>query len=169
MGLRIELIWAMTRNRVIGRDAGLPWRLPKDLRHFMRTTLGHPVIMGRKTFESMPGPLPRRTNIVISRNPDYAPDDVIVVADLASALQIANDQARADGLETVFVVGGAEIYREALPVATHLHVTEIDAEINGDTFFPAIDWSEWRCVSREDHAVDADHAWPFSIARYERA
>jgi dihydrofolate reductase len=169
MSLRIALIWAMARNRVIGRDNDLPWRLPKDLRYFMRTTVGYPVIMGRKTFESMNAPLPRRTNIVVTRNPDYAPAGARVAADLESALEIAAEQCRVDGKDTIFIAGGAEIYRRGLEIATHLHVTEIDAEFDGDTFFPPVDWSAWRLISREDHPADGDHAWPFSISVWERS
>ena len=168
MSLRIALIWAQARNGVIGRDNDLPWHLPKDLKYFMRTTVGHPVIMGRRTFESMNAPLPRRTNIVVTRNPDYAPAGAIVAPDLQTALQIAAEQCRRDGKDTLFIAGGAEIYRRGLEVATHLHVTEIDAEFGGDTFFPEVDWSAWQRVSREDFPVDAEHAWPFTISVWER-
>ena len=168
MSLRIALIWAQAENRVIGRDNDLPWHLPKDLKHFMRTTVGHPVIMGRRTFESMNAPLPRRTNIVVTRNPDYRPPGALVARDLDAALALAAEQCRRDGKDTIFIAGGAEIYRRGLDIATHLIVTEIDAEFEGDTFFPELDWSKWCCVSREENAVDSDHAWPFSISVWER-
>jgi dihydrofolate reductase len=168
MSLRIALIWAMARNRVIGRDNDLPWHLPKDLKHFMRTTVGHPVIMGRRTFESMNAPLPRRTNIVVTRNPDYRPAGALVAADLDAALALAEADCAATGKDTIFIAGGAEIYRLGLAIATHLIVTEIDAEFDGDTFFPAYDPAEWRCVERAEHPADAEHAWPFSIAVWER-
>jgi dihydrofolate reductase len=168
MSLRIALIWAMARNRVIGRDNDLPWHLPKDLKHFMRTTVGHPVIMGRRTFESMNAPLPRRTNIVVTRNPDYRPAGALVAADLDAALALAKADCAATGKDTIFIAGGAEIYRLGLAIATHLIVTEIDAEFDGDTFFPEYDPADWRCVEREDHPADAEHAWRFSIAVWER-
>ncbi|MBX3707933.1 MAG: dihydrofolate reductase [Pseudomonadales bacterium] len=168
MAMRIALIWAMARNRVIGRDNDLPWHLPKDLKHFMRTTVGHPVIMGRRTFESMNAPLPQRTNIVVTRNPDYRPAGALVAADLDSALALARAECATSGKDTIFIAGGAEIYRLGLEIATHLIVTEIDAEFAGDTFFPEVDWSAWREVSCEDHAIDAEHAWPFSIRVLER-
>jgi len=168
MNLHVALIWAMTRNRVIGRGNAIPWHLPKDLKHFMRTTLGHPVIMGRRTFESLPAPLPRRTTIVVTKNADYAPVGATVAADLETALEIAAAQCRIDGKDTVFIAGGAEIYRRALEVATHLYMTEIDADVDGDTFFPEVDWSSWRCVSHEDFPADAQHAWPFSISVWVR-
>jgi len=168
MALRIALIWAQARNRVIGRDNDLPWHLPKDLKHFMRTTVGHPVIMGRRTFESMNAPLPRRTNIVVTRNPDYRPAGALVAADLDAALATAAEACRRDGKDTIFVAGGAEIYRRGLEIATHLYVTDINAEFEGDTFFPEVDWARWREVSREEFPVDAEHAWPFSISVWER-
>jgi len=168
MAPRIALIWAQARNRVIGRDNDLPWHLPKDLKHFMRTTVGHPVIMGRRTFESMKAPLPRRTNIVVTRNPDYRPAGALVAADLDVALALAAADCEATGKDTIFIAGGAEIYRRGLAIATHLIVTAIDAEFTGDTFFPEVDWSAWRQVSRETHPVDAEHAWPFSIEVWER-
>jgi dihydrofolate reductase len=168
MSLRIALIWAQARNRVIGRDNDLPWHLPKDLKHFMRTTVGHPVIMGRRTFESMNAPLPRRTNIVVTRNPDYRPEGALVAADLDAALELARGECETTGKDTIFIAGGAEIYRRGLEMATHLYVTDIHAEFEGDTFFPEVDWSRWRCVNREDFSVDAEHAWPFSISLWER-
>jgi dihydrofolate reductase len=168
MAHRIALIWAQARNRVIGRDNDLPWHLPRDLKHFMRTTVGHPVIMGRRTFESMKAPLPRRTNIVVTRNPDYRPAGALVAADLDAALALAAADCEATGRGTIFIAGGAEIYRLGLELATHLIVTAIDAEFAGDTFFPEVDWAAWRQVSREDHPADAEHAWPFSIQVWER-
>lgn len=168
MAPRIALIWAQARNRVIGRDNDLPWHLPKDLKHFMRTTVGHPVIMGRRTFESMKAPLPRRTNIVITRNPDYRAAGAIVAPDLDAALAIAAEECRHDGKDAIFVAGGAEIYRLGLDLATQLIVTAVDAEFAGDTFFPEVDWSAWRQVNREVHPADSEHAWPFSIEVWER-
>jgi dihydrofolate reductase len=160
MALRIALIWAMTRNRVIGRDNALPWRLPREMQHFMRTTMGHPVVMDK--------PLPRRTNIVITRNPDYVAEGARVVPDLDAAIALGTEICERDGRDTIYVIGGAEIYRQALPVATHLYVTEIEAEIAGDTAFPEIDWSRWRRVRCEEFPADEAHAWPFTIAVWER-
>jgi dihydrofolate reductase len=159
----------MTRNRVIGQGNGLPWRLPKDLQFFMKTTMGHPVVMGRKTFETMKAPLPGRTNIVVTRDPDYRRAGVLVAGDLTGALALAEAQARQDGRDEIFVAGGAEIYRLALDVATRLYVTEIDAELQGDTFFPELDWSRWRRVRSEVHAPDPSHAYGFTISIFERA
>jgi dihydrofolate reductase len=168
MEARIALIWAMARNRVIGRDNDLPWHLPKDLKHFMRTTLGHPVIMGRRTFESMQAPLPRRTNIVVTGNPDYRPSGAQVAPDLETALALARADCAATGKDTIFIAGGAEVYRRGLEIASHLIVTAIDAEFDGDTWFPEVDWTAWRQVSCEQHPVDAEHGVPFSIEVWER-
>ena len=167
--MHVSLIWAMTRNGVIGRGNGLPWRLPKDMQFFMKTTMGHPVIMGRRTFETMKAPLPGRTNIVVTRDPDYGRQGVRVAADFATALALAEEQCRRDDVDEVFVAGGAEIYRLALGVATRLYVTEIEAEVDGDTFFPAFDWKGWRKVRSERVAADASHAYGFTISVFERA
>ena len=159
----------MSRNRVIGRGNGLPWRLPKDMQFFMTSTMGHPVIMGRKTFESMKAPLPGRTNIVVTRNVEYRREGIRVAADLAAALTIAREQCRADGVDEVFIAGGAEIYKAALALATRLYVTEVDADMEGDTFFPEFDWRPWRRMSSEHYPADASHSSPFSISVFERA
>lgn len=159
----------MSRNRVIGRDNGLPWRLPKDMQFFMTSTMGHPVIMGRRTFESMKAPLPGRTNIVVTRNADYGREGIRVAADLAAAMAMAREQCRTDGVDEFFVVGGAEIYRAALTLATRLYVTEVDAELEGDTFFPEFDWRAWRRLRCEHFPADASHNYPFSISVFERA
>ena len=175
MGVQIALIWAMARNGVIGRDNALPWRLPADMAYFRRTTLGHPVIMGRRTFESLRAPLPRRLNIVVSRRPGFgsvaaaAGSDVQVAQGFDAAVGLAETRARATSVDTVFVIGGAALYQAALPRASVLHVTQIDAEVSGDVCFPELDWSRWRCVDTERHPADAEHAWPFSISRWVRA
>jgi dihydrofolate reductase len=124
--------------------------------------------MGRRTFESMDKPLSRRTNIVITRNRDYRAEGAHVVPDLDAALALGKEICERDDRDTIYVIGGAEIYRQALPRATHLYVTEIDAEIDGDTVFPDIDWSKWRRMSCEEFPEDDKHAWPFTIAVWER-
>lgn len=168
--MKLALIWAMTRNRVIGRDNDLPWHLPREMKHFMTTTRGHPVIMGRRTFESMDcKPLPRRTNIVVTRTEGYPAPGAVVAADLDQAVELARRQCEADGVEEAFVIGGAGLYQEALAVADRLYVTEIDAELEGDTFFPEVDWSRWRRISSERFAADERHAYPFTISVFERA
>ena len=166
--MHIALIWAMSRNGVIGRGNRLPWRLPKDMQFFMATTMGKPVIMGRRTFESMKAPLPGRTNIVITRNADYHREGIKVAHDLSAALALAEAQCLIDGRDEIMVAGGADIYRLALPVATRLYVTTVDADLDGDTFFPEIDFKQWREVRSESFPADAANSYPFTIAVFER-
>jgi len=162
--MRVSLIWAMTRNRVIGRDNALPWRLPDEMRHFMRTTLGHTVIMGRKQFDAMGKPLPKRTNVVVSRNPAYAANGAVVVRTIDEAIEYA----RAAGDDEAMVIGGGEIYSLALPKADRLYFTLIDTEMDGDTFFPAFDETQWKEVEREDHDADERHPFAYSIRVLDR-
>ena len=137
--MRISLIWAMAENGVIGRDNRLPWRLPVDMKHFMTTTMGKPVIMGRKTLESMKSPLPGRTNIVLTRDPLWQRDGVQVVGELSEALDLAEQQGLIDGVDETMIIGGAEIYALALPLAERLYVTRVHAEPAGMcTFRPLI-------------------------------
>lgn len=166
--MRISLIWAMSRNRVIGRDNDLPWHLARDMKHFMTTTRGHPVIMGRRQFESMPRALPHRTNIVMSRNTQYAAPGATVVGSLEAALDEARRQGRRDGVDEIFVIGGADAYRLALPLAHRLYVTEVDAVVQGDVYFPDFSWSDWRQVSRESFPADAANDYPFTVSVFDR-
>jgi dihydrofolate reductase len=149
--MELVLVVARARNGVIGRDGTLPWQLPADLKRFKRMTVGKPVIMGRKTFESIGKPLPGRQNIVLSRDPAWRAEGVSVVANLAEAVAAAglDPRARADG---IMVIGGAQIYAEALPSATRIELTEVDAEPDGDTILPAFDPARWREVARETHS-----------------
>ena len=166
--MKIALIWAMAKNRVIGRDNGLPWRLPDDMRHFMNTTMGRPVIMGRRTFESMPGPLTGRANIVLTSRANYSPDGILVAADFDAGLAVAEECCAKNGTHTAFVIGGARVYELALPVADQLFVTWVEAEVEGDTWFPEVDWSIWEEIASRSHAADATHDHPFRIASYVR-
>lgn len=136
---KIVIVVAAARNGVIGRDGDMPWRLPSDLKRFKALTLGKPVIMGRKTFESIGKPLPGRPNIVISRNPDFSVAGVTAVQSLEAAISVAGTEARALGTDEICVIGGGEIYRQAIGRADVLHITEVGAEIEGDTRFPAVD------------------------------
>ena len=165
----ISLIWAMSDEGVIGRGNALPWRLPKDMQFFMTATMGKPVIMGRKTFESMKAPLPGRTNIVMSRDPVYARQGVKVVSNFAEALKAAKAQCLVDGVEEIMVAGGAEIYRLGLAVATRLYVTRVHGQVDGDTHFPEVDWSRWREARIESFEADERHSHPFSIGVYNRS
>ena len=158
----------MAENGVIGGDNRLPWRLPVDMKHFMTTTMGKPVIMGRKTLESMKSPLPGRTNIVLTRNPLWQRDGVQVVGELSEALDLAEQQGLIDGVDETMIIGGAEIYALALPLAERLYVTRVHAEPAGDVYFPPIDLDAWRLLSQQQHPADDRHSASCSIEVYER-
>ena len=164
----ISLIWAMADNGVIGRDGGLPWRLPRDMQFFMAVTMGKPVIMGRKTFETLKAPLPGRTNIVLTRDPDYQRPGVVVAANFAEALKLARERCLADGREEIMIAGGAEIYRLGLAVATRLYVTRVHGEMEGDTRFPEVDFSLFEETTSESFPADDRHSHPFTISIYQR-
>lgn len=160
--MKITLIVAMARNRVIGRNNELPWRLASDLKRFKSLTMGHHVIMGRKTYDSIGRPLPGRTFIVVSRSWKTAPEGVLVVRSVEEALETAC------GEEEVFVLGGADIFRLTLPIAHRLHLTLVHADVEGDILFPKIDFSEWRLVSQEDRSADENNEHAVSFLIYER-
>ena len=155
------LVAAVARNGVIGASGRLPWHLPEDLKHFRKITLGHPVIMGRRTWESLGKPLPGRENIVVSRRAGFAPPGASVATSLAGAIALCA------GEPVAFVIGGAELYGAALPLADGLVLTEIDRDYAGDTVFPAWDRSAWRATQREAHA--AADGTRFEFVLYERA
>ena len=159
---RISVIAALAKNRVIGIENRLPWRLPEDLAHFKALTLGHPILMGRKTFESLGRPLPGRTNIVITRNANYNPDGCLVADSIPAALALCAD------VEEVFFIGGAELYVQAIPLADRLYLTEVDIEAEGDAWFPDTDHSAFREVSRETHTGEKGDALGFDFVVYER-
>ena len=160
---RLTLIAAVAKNRVIGNGNALPWRLPEDLKRFKALTLGHPVIMGRKTWESLGRPLPGRTNIVISRRVDFHAPGATSVGSLEAALA----KAEATGTDEAFIIGGAEIYAQALPLARRLQLTEIDRDYAGDAFFPSLDPAEWHETERAAHHAAAN--FDYAFVTYERA
>ena len=162
--MSISIIAAMGTNRVIGRGNGLPWNLPADTRFFKETTRGHPVIMGRKTFDTMGKPLPGRRNIVITRRPHLEIPGTEVVSSLEAALSLVNVQE-----EEVFIIGGSEIYEMALAIADRMYLTLIHESFEGDTFFPEFDESDWVVVSRRDHEADERNPHAFSFLTYERS
>lgn len=166
--MQLSMIWAMAENRVIGRNNSLPWRLPNDMRHFMQTTLGRPVIMGRKTFESMKAPLPGRTNIVLTQNPDWQRDGVQVVATLKEAIELAESQGLIDGVDEVMVIGGGQIYEMALPMADKLYVTLVHDEPQGDVFFPEFDLASWVVIAEQRFEADERHSSAYTIQTLER-
>ncbi|QFT56660.1 dihydrofolate reductase [Microbulbifer sp. THAF38] len=163
----IALIAAVARNGAIGRDNELPWRLSGDLQFFKRTTMGKPVVMGRKTFESIGRPLPGRANIVITRNPDWRAEGVEVVSTLEAGLELADKHAQEAGASELMVIGGAQIYRLSMPLAARLYVTEVDAEVAGDAFFPEVDDS-WVEVARECYPASEKNEYNYALVRYDR-
>ncbi|QOC22342.1 dihydrofolate reductase [Wenzhouxiangella sp. AB-CW3] len=158
----IVLVAAMARRRAIGRDGGMPWHLPADLRHFKAVTLGHPVIMGRRTFESIGRPLPGRLNVVISRRRPELPEGVELAAGLDQALSVCREHER------VMVIGGGEIYAQALAVATHMELTFIDADVEADTHFPAWPTEQWQLESMAVRAADDANPFPLSFCSFCR-
>ena len=165
MSLGVALVAALDRNRAIGRGNALPWHLPDDLKRFKALTLGAPILMGRKTAESLGRALPKRRNLVLTRGAraPFAGMEAVATLDEARAL------ATADGAEALCVIGGGELYSLTLPMATQLFLTHVDTEVDGaDTFFPAFDPAQWRVVAREAHAADDRHAFAFEYVDYVR-
>lgn len=157
----ISLIAAVAHNQVLGRDNRLLWRLPDDLRHFKKMTQGKPIVMGRKTFESIGRPLPGRDNRIVSRQSDIHVKGCRVFSSLQDALYIGEEPE-------VVVIGGGQVYAEALPVAHRIYLTEVDVSVEGDTWFPVIDSNQWKEISRESHAADENHDYRFIFRVLER-
>ena len=157
----ISFVVAMARNGVIGKDNQLPWRLPADLRHFKAVTMGKPVVMGRRTYESIGRPLPGRTNIVVTRDPAYTTEGCVVVHSVEEALTATG------AAEEVMIIGGAELYRQLLPRADRIYLTRIEEDVAGDTYFPQLDADRWRERSREEHAPDVDNPHTYSFILLE--
>ncbi|WFF40217.1 dihydrofolate reductase [Salinicola endophyticus] len=164
----VAMIAALSQNRVIGVDNQLPWYLPEDLKHFKALTLGKPLVMGRKTFESIGRPLPGRLNIVITRSPSYRHEGVRVCHDLAAALALADQQALIDGADEIMVMGGGEIYAQALPLASHLYLTEVAVTLNGDAHFPTLEDGQWQEIERVAGAAKPGQP-DYAFVHYRRA
>jgi dihydrofolate reductase len=161
----ISLVYAVSRNGVIGKDGGLPWRIPSDLKHFKEVTMGKPIIMGRKTWESLPRkPLPGRANIVISRRPGFVAEGAMVAHDVEAALQVAG----AGGADEICVIGGADVFKALWPSAQRIYLTLVLAEVDGDTFMPQISPEEWSEVSRMGVVKAEKDSHPFETVSYER-
>ncbi len=163
----ISLIAAHTENRVIGKNNDLPWKLPKDMKYFMETTRGHHVVLGRKNYESIPPkyrPLPDRVNMIITRQRNYEAPQCTIVHSVEEAIQIAQKAGETE----LFIIGGAEIYAMALPLAHRLYITEIKTTLEGDTFFPEYDRTQWKELSRQAHPTDEKHAYAFDFVVYSR-
>jgi dihydrofolate reductase len=161
--MRLALIVAMAENRVIGRNNQLPWRIPADLRHFKALTLGKPVIMGRKTYESIGRPLPGRDNIVISADSGYQAEGCQVVHSVEQALEAAGS------CEEAMIIGGANLYRQTLENADRLYLTLVKAEPEGDTWFPEIELQQWREIERQAHTADENNEYDYDFVVLERA
>ena len=160
--MRRSLVVAVARNGVIGRDNHLPWKLPDDLAYFKRVTMGHPIVMGRRTWESIGRPLPGRKNIVVTHNRAFSAPGCVVVHSLEDAWKAAGDA------EEVCVIGGTTLFEESLPVADLIHLTEVEADVEGDTFFPDFDRTQWIEHEVVRHPADERHAYPFRIVVLER-
>jgi len=156
--IKVAMIAAMGRNRVIGRDNQMPWHLPEDLKYFKATTMGKPIVMGRKTFDSLGRPLPGRANIVVSRQSGLSIPGVEVVASIEQGLELAQQRAEQDGVDEIMVIGGGNLYEQCLPLAGRLYLTRVQLEPEGDAWFPAINDADW--VLRESRTVAAGEGFP---------
>lgn len=162
MPVSLSIISAMDENRLIGRDNALPWQLPADLVFFKKTTMGKPIIMGRKTFESIGKPLPGRRNIIISRDPGYQAEGCDSSQSIDAALALVDDQPEA------MLIGGAMLYQQTMGIADHLYITEIHEKFEGDAWFPEINPAHWQETWREDHAADERNLYAFTFVKYRR-
>lgn len=166
---RISLIAAVAENGVIGADGDLPWRLPSDFAFFKRTTMGKPLVMGRKTFESIGKPLPGRTNIVVTRQKGYQPDGVIVIDSLDASIEHAQTIAVADGVDEIMIGGGGQIYAEAMDRADRLYITHVEARPDGHVQFPQIDPAVWKVVDEPDVTPSPKDSHSYRVEIYEKA
>ena len=158
----VTLIVAVADTGVIGRDNTLPWHLPDDLKRFKRLTMGKPIVMGRKTYESIGKPLPGRRNIVLTRDANYRRDGVTVVHDVDAAMRAAGEAPE------IMIIGGADLFRLFRPRAGRIHLTRVHGDISGDVLWPELDRSEWSVVEREPHAADERHAWQMTFELWEK-
>jgi dihydrofolate reductase len=166
--MRIVLIAAFAQNRVVGIENRLPWHLPEDLKYFKRTTSGKAIIMGRKTYDSIGRPLPNRTNIVITRNPNFTAPGIKVVASLEGAIELAKEVNYINDVDEVMIIGGASIYESALPIADRLYLTHVHAEVEGDAYFPEVNFQKWTETSREDYKSSEKNPYDYSFVVYEK-
>jgi dihydrofolate reductase len=164
----LVLVAAVAENGVIGRDNALPWRLKSDLQYFRNLTWGKPLVMGRKTFLSIGKPLPGRTNIVVSRDPDFAAPGIVVARELALALAVARADALRRSADAIMVLGGAEIFAQTMPRADRLEISAVHARPQGDTVFPAIDPAVWRQIGQKPQPTGPDDSAAFTLITYER-
>ncbi|RFB16869.1 dihydrofolate reductase [Bacillus sp. HNG] len=159
----ISLLLAMDKNQLIGKDNDLPWRLPADLAYFKRVTMGHPIIMGRKTYDSIGRPLPGRENIIVTRDTSYKAEGCKVIHSIDEIVKMSEETE-----QELFVIGGAEIFKEILPYSDRLYITVIDEEFEGDTYFPAFDKAEWQVISKEKGIKDEKNPYEYTFLVYEK-
>lgn len=160
--MKLCIVVAASTNDVIGSDGSLPWRLPEDLKHFKQITMGKAIVMGRKTYESIGHALPGRRNVIMSRQPGYSADNCEIVSSAEEALELLQNEGE------VMIIGGGSLYRQFLPQTGRIYLTRVDAEIEGDTYFPALDMDQWRVVQRESFPVTDDRERSFAIAELRR-
>ena len=168
MSVKVCIVVAMAENRVIGQDNDLPWRIPEDLKYFKNVTMGLPLVMGRKTFESIGKPLPGRPHFIVTRNKEWSHEGVSVSSSLEGAIEAAKAQAERDGKDRVMIVGGAEIYLQVLPQVDRLYLTRVHCEIEGDAFFPELNYEEWNEVSRKSGENSGQNGYEYSFFVYEK-
>ena len=166
--MKIVLVAAIGENNVIGRDGQLPWRLKSDLAHFRKVTIDRPVVMGRKTFQSIGKALDRRTNIVITRDASFSAPGVVRASSFEEALALARQDARARGADEIMIIGGSDVFTESMPLADRLEITHVHASPQGDVVFPPIDPNVWREESRTEHAAGPKDDASFAVAAYLR-
>ena len=160
----VSAIVAVAQNNVIGKDNDIPWYLPADLKYFKRTTLHHHIIMGRKSFQSIGRPLPKRTNIVVTRDPFFIASNLVVTNAIEEALEFAHDS----GEEEVFIIGGGQIYKQTQQYWDKVYLTQVHLEVEGDVFFPELDAKEWQLVSSEAHEPDEKNEYAYTFNVFER-
>jgi len=160
----ISTIVAVAKNNVIGKDNNIPWYLPADLKYFKKITTGHHIVMGRKCYESIGRPLPKRTNVVVTRNPFFIASGCLITHNVAEAVQLAE----ANGEEEVFIIGGGQIYEIALPHVDRIYLTEVDVEVEGDIFFPTIDPNNWNLIKETKHKSDGKNQYDYTFKVLER-
>ena len=166
--MRKSMIVAMAQNRVIGRNNKLPWYLPNDLKYFKQVTMGKPIVMGRKTFESIGKPLPGRANIVITRNNVWSADGVRAVHSVDEAFELSESIAEIDGQEELMIIGGDQIYKSAIALVDRIYLTEVHADVEGDAFFPEFSKEDWRVVGCEDFTAEAPNPYDYSFVVLDR-
>lgn len=162
--MKISCVVAVAKNNVIGKDNDIPWYLPADLKYFKKITMGHHILMGRKCYSSIGRPLPKRTNVIITRDPYYIVSNCIVTHSIEEALEIAYDNKEKE----VMVIGGGTIYDQTKDMWDKLYITEVDLEVDGDVHFPTIDFDQWELISEEPHKPDEKNKFPYTFKVYER-